>query len=131
MQKCADPSGFLANSMGAPHGDDNSHIAPVFSSSSNYFLISNYSWGLYLDMDFSTGLAPSSKGISCMSPSFQLGGAHVGNAPGNTMWYSHNIVCNDVLYFSSTFSKCGIAPFGRSLSPHKISYKNRTGLPCF
>ena len=29
------------------------------------------------------GLAPSSRGISCMSPSFQLGGARVGSVPGN------------------------------------------------
>ena len=43
--------------------------------------------------------------------------------------YLHNTVCNDILYFLSTLSKCGIAPSGRSLSPYKISYKNRTGLP--
>ena len=45
------------------------------------------------------------------------------------MQYLHNTIHNDVLYFSSTLSKCGIAPSGRSLSPYKISYKNRMGLP--
>ena len=74
------------------------------------------------------GSAPSTRGISCTSPSFQLGGACVGNAPGNMTWYLHNTVCNDVLYFSSTLSNCGIAPSERSLFPYKISYKNRMGL---
>ena len=64
-----------------------------------------------------------------MSPSFQLGGARVGSVPGNMTQYLHNTVCNNVLYFSSILSKCGIAPSGSSLSPYKISYKNRMGLP--
>ena len=80
-------------------------------------------------MDFHMGLVPSSRGISCTSPSFWLGGACVGSVPGNTSWYLHNTVCNGVLYFSSTLSKCGIAPSGRSPSPYKISYKNKMGLP--
>ena len=84
MQKHSDPSGFLANSFGAPHGEEDGLIAPDSNNSSNYFLISNYSWGLYLYMDFRTGSAPSSRGSSCMSPSFQLGGARVGSVPGNT-----------------------------------------------
>ena len=75
------------------------------------------------------GLAPSTRGISYTSPSFQLGGAHVGNAPGNTLQYLHKTIHNNVLYSSSTLSKYGIAPSGRSLSPYRISYKNRTGLP--
>ena len=128
MQKCSDPSGFLANSTGAPHGEEDGCIALASNNSSNYFLISNYSWGLCLYMDFHTGLAPSSRGISCTSPSFWLGGARVGSVPGNTLQYLHNTIRNDVLYFSSTLSKCGIAPSGRSLSPYKISYKNRMGL---
>ena len=129
MQKCSDPSSFLENSTRAPHGEEDGHIAPASNNSSNYFLISNNSWGLCLYMDFHTGSAPSSRGISCMSPSFQLGGACVGSMPGNTSQYLHNTVCNDVLYFSSILSKCRIAPSGRSLSPYKISYKNRMGLP--
>ena len=64
-----------------------------------------------------------------MSPSFWLGRACVGNAPGNMSQYLHNTVCNIVLYCSLILSKCGIAPSGRSLSPYKISCKNRTGLP--
>ena len=64
-----------------------------------------------------------------MSPSFQLSGAHVGNAPGNMLRYLYNTACNVVLYCSSIFSKCGIAHSGRSLSPYKISCKNKTGLP--
>ena len=72
-------------------------------------------------MDFHMGLAPSMRGILCISPSFQLGGARVGNAPGNTLQYLHNTEHNVVLYCSSIFSKCGIAPSGRSLSPYKIS----------
>ena len=75
------------------------------------------------------GLAPSMRGISFTSPSFRLGGVRVGNALGNMLQYLHNTVCNIVLYCSSIFSKCGIAPFGRSLSPYKTSCKNRTGLP--
>ena len=67
-------------------------IAPVFNNSSNYFLINNYSWGLCLYMDFRMGLAPSSRGISCISPSFQLGSAFVGSMPGNTSRYLHNTV---------------------------------------
>ena len=113
--------------MGAPHGEENSHIASASNNSSNYFLISNYSWGMFRYIDFHMGLGSSSRGISCMSPSFQLDGARVGSVPGNTLQYLHNTVCNDVLYFSSTLSKCGIAPSGRSLSLYKISYKNKTG----
>ena len=49
MQKCSDPSGFLENSTGAPHGEEDGHIALASNNSSNcYFLISNYSWGLCL-----------------------------------------------------------------------------------
>ena len=80
-------------------------------------------------MDFRMGSAPSTRGISCMTPSFQLGGARVDNALGNTLRYLHNTVHNIVLYFSLILSKCGIAPSGRSLSPYKISYKNKIGLP--
>ena len=80
-------------------------------------------------MDFRTGSAPSTRGISWTSPSFRFGGARVGSAPGNTSRYLHNAYRNVVLYFSSIFSKCGTAPSGRSLSPYKISYKNKTGLP--
>ena len=64
-----------------------------------------------------------------MSPSFRLGRACVGSTPGNTLQYLHNAVCNDVLYFFSTLSKCGIALSRRSLSPYKTSYKNKMGLP--
>ena len=84
MQKHSDPSSFLENSTGAPHGKEDSHIALASNSSYNYFFISNYSWGLCLYMDFRTGSAPSSRGISCTSPSFWLGGARVGSMPGNT-----------------------------------------------
>ena len=75
------------------------------------------------------GLVPSSRDTSCMSPNFQLVGARVGSMPGNTSRYLHNTVHNDVLYFSSTLSKYGIAPSGRSLSPYKIPCKNNMGLP--
>ena len=75
------------------------------------------------------GLAPSSRGISCMSPSFRLGGARMSSMPGNMSQYLYNTIYNSVLYFSSTLSKCGIAPSGRSPSPYKISYKNKMGLP--
>ena len=129
MQKSSDPSGFLANSTGAPHGEEDGLIAPASNNSSNYFLISNYSWGLCLYMDFCTGSAPSSRGILYISPSFQLGGTRVGSVPGNKLWYLHNTIHNNVLYFSSMLGKCGIVPFGRSPSPYKISYKNKTGLP--
>ena len=80
-------------------------------------------------MDFCMGSALLTRGISSISPSFQLGGAHIGNTPGNTLRYLHNMVRNIFLYFSSILSKCGIAPSGRSLSPYKISYKNKIGLP--
>ena len=80
-------------------------------------------------MDFHMGSAPSTRGILCTSPSLWLGGARVGNAPGNMLQYLHNMVRNVVLYFSLMSSKCGIAPSGRSLSPYKISYKNKIGLP--
>ena len=110
MQKCSDPSGFLANSIRAPHSKEDGCIALTSKSSSNYFFISNYSWGLCLYMDFCMGLAPFSRGISCMSPSFRLGGARVGSVPGNMSQYLHNTVYKGVLYFSSKLSKCGIAP---------------------
>ena len=64
-----------------------------------------------------------------MSPSIWLGGAHVSSVPGNMSRYLNNTIHNNVLYFSSMLSKCGIAPSRRSSSPYKISYKNRTGLP--
>ena len=90
--------------------------------------ISNHSWGLCLYMDFCTGLAPSSRGISYTSPSFRLGGACVGGMPGNMSTYLHNTIRNDVLYFSSMLSKCGIVPSRSSLSPYTISYKKRLWL---
>ena len=80
-------------------------------------------------MDFHTGSEPSSRGISCTSPSFQLGGARVGSVPGSTSQYLNNTIHNNVLYFSFMFSKCGMAPSGRSSSPYKISYKYKMGLP--
>ena len=64
MQKYCDLSGFLAKNMGAPYGDGDSRMALASSNSSNSFLISNSSWGLYLDMDFLTGLVASTSGIS-------------------------------------------------------------------
>ena len=118
----------MANSTGAPHGEEDDRIALASNNSSNYFLISSYSWGLCLYMDFCTDSAPSSRGILYTSPSFRLGGAYVGSLPGNISRYLHNTICNDVLYFSSTISKCGIAPPGRSLSLYKISCKNSTEL---
>ena len=117
------------NSTGAPHGEEDSCIALASSNSSNYFLTSNYSWGLCLYIDFHMGLVLFSKGISCISPSFRLGGACVGSVPGNTSQYLHNTIHNDVLYLLSTLSKYVIAPSRRSLSPYKISYKNRMRLP--
>ena len=119
----------MANSTTAPHGEEDSNIAPASNNSSNYFLISNYSWGLCLYMDFRTGSAPSSGGISCTSPSFWLGGARVGSMPANILQYLHNTICSNVLNFSSMLSKCGIAPSGSSLSPDKISYKKKNGAP--
>ena len=106
MQKRSDLSSLLANSTGAPHGEEDGCIAPASNNSSSYFLISNYSWGLCLYIDFHIGLAPSSRGISCTSPSFQLGGVRVGNMPGNTSQYLHNTIHNNVLHFLSTLSKC-------------------------
>ena len=129
MQKHSNPYGFLANSMGAPHGDKDGCIAPAFNNSSNYFLMSSNSWGLWPYMDFHMGLASSSRGILCMSPSFLLGGARVGSVPWNTSQSLYNTVCNKALLFSYIFIKCGNAPFGRSLSPYKISLKKNTGLP--
>ena len=119
----------MVNSTGAPHGEEEGRITPASNNSSKYILISNYYWGLCWYMDFHTGLAPSSRGISCMSLSFQLGGARVGSVPGNMSQYLHNNVRNEVLYFLSTLSKSGIVPSGRTLSPYKITYKNRMGLP--
>ena len=46
MQKCRDPSGYLENSMGAPKGKEDGHIALASNNSSSCFLISNYSQGL-------------------------------------------------------------------------------------
>ena len=129
MQKHSAPLGFLENSTGAPHNEEDGRIAPACNSSSNYFFISDYSRKLCLYMDFHTGSAPSSRGILYTSPSFRLGGACVGSMPGNTSRYLHNTVCNGVLYFSSMLRKWGITPSGRSPSPYKISYKNKTGLP--
>ena len=128
MQICSNPSGLLVKSTGAPHGDEEGHIALASYYSSYYFLIINYSCGLCLYIDFRTNLAPSTKGILCISPSFQLGGAHVGNIPGNTSRYLHNTLCNNALFFLSTFSNCRIAPSGRPLSPYNISYRNKMGL---
>ena len=53
----------------------------------------------------------------------------MGSMPGNMSQYLYITLCNDVMYFSSTLSKCGIAPSGRFLSLYKIPYKNRMGLP--
>ena len=129
MQKCSNLSGLLAKSTSAPHRDEDGHIAPASNSSSYYFLISNYSWGLYLYMDFRTSSASSTRGILCMSPSFQLGGARLGNVPGNTSQYIHNTVCKNALFFPYIFSKCGITPSRRFLSPYNTSYRNNMGLP--
>ena len=129
VQKCIDPSGFLEKSMGALLRGKEYHIAPASNNSSNYFLTSNYSQGLCLYMEFYTGLVLSTRGILCISPSFQFGVARVGNVPGNTSQYLHNTIYNDAQFFSSTFSKCGITTSGRSLSPYKISYRNSMGLP--
>ena len=129
MQKFSDLSGFLPNSTGAPHGEEDGYIALASNNSSNYFLISNYSLGLCRYMDFCIGSVPSCRGILCKSPSFQLGGACVGSVPGNTSKYLYNTICNNVPYFSSTLSKCEIAPSKSSLFPYKISYKNKMGLP--
>ena len=82
MQKFRDPSGFLANSTGAPHGNQDGHIAPASKNTSNYFLISNYSWGLCLYIVFCTGLVPSTRGISSTSPSFRLGSVRMGMYQG-------------------------------------------------
>ena len=127
MQKCSNLSGFLANSNCAPHGEEDGHIDLASNNSSSYFLISNYSWGLCLYMDFHTGLVPSSRDISCISPSFRLGSACVGSVPGNTSQYLYNTVCNDVLYFLSILHKCGIVPSGSSLSPYRILIKIEWG----
>ena len=80
-------------------------------------------------MDYLTSLASSTSGISCTSRSFQLGGAHVENIPGNTSQNLHNTICNNALYFSSIFTKFGIMPSGKSLWLYSRSYKNNTGLP--
>ena len=121
MQKCSDPSGFLVKSTGGPHRDEDGHIAPDSNNSSYYFLINIFSWGLCLYIDFCTGSAPSTRGNSCMFPSFHLVGARVDNVPGNISQHIYNTVHNDALFFSFTFSKCGIAPSGRSLSPYNIA----------
>ena len=129
MKKHCNPSGFLVKSTGASHSDEDGHIAPDSNNSSNYFLISNNSCGMCLYIDYYNGSVPSTRGILYMFPSFWLGGACVGNVPWNTSRYLYNTVCSEALFFSSTFSKCGIAPFGRSLSPYNISYRNNMGLP--
>ena len=54
------------------------------------------------------GAAPSTNKISYTSPSFQLGGAHIGNIPSNMLRCLYNIAYNDALYFSSIFNKCGL-----------------------
>ena len=78
---------------------------------------------------FLYGLGTFNKRYLVYISQLPLGGARVGNALGNTLWYLHNTIHNVVLYCSLIFSKCGIAPSGRSLSLYKISCKNRTGLP--
>ena len=99
MQKHSNLSGFLENNTGAPQGEEDSCIAPVSNNSSNCFLISNYSYWLFRYMDFCTDSVPSSKGISCISPSFQLGCVRLGNIPGKTSQYLHNTIHNDALFF--------------------------------
>ena len=84
MQKCNNPSSFLANSMGAPQGDESGCIVPDSNNSSRYFLICSYSQGLCLYIDFFMGSALSTSGILYTSPSFQLGKAREGNIPRNT-----------------------------------------------
>ena len=79
MQKNNDLSGFFASSTCAPQGDNYSHMVPALSYSSSHFLISDYSLGLGLYINYVIYLAPSISGISCTSPSFSLGSAHVGN----------------------------------------------------
>ena len=79
-------------------------------------------------MDFYIGLEPSTSGILYISPSFWLGGAYIVNVPMNKSQYLHNAICNNALYFSSTFSKCGIVPYSKFLLLYSISYKNNTGL---
>ena len=80
-------------------------------------------------MDFCTSSAASSRGILYASPSSCLGSSRLGNVLGNTSQYLHNMVHNKALFFSSTFSKCGIAPCGRPFSLYNISYRNNMGLP--
>ena len=63
-----------------------------------------------------------------MSPSFKLGGAHIGNVPGNISQNLYNTIHNNALFFLSTFSKWGISRSGRSFSPYDISYRNNMGL---
>ena len=82
-----------------------------------------------LYIDFLNGSASSTSGISCMYPSFWLGGMDVGNVQGNTSQYLHNTINNGALLLSFTFNKCGIGPSGKSLSLYSASYKNNTGLP--
>ena len=43
MQKCNDPPCSFANSIGAPQGDEDGHIATISTYSASYFLISSYS----------------------------------------------------------------------------------------
>ena len=62
-------------------------MAHTSNNSSSHFLISSYSLGLCLYMDFLIDLAPSTSGILCTSLSFWLGGAHVGNVPLKTPQY--------------------------------------------
>ena len=104
LQKCSDPSGFLANSMGAPNNNEDSCIALASSNPSSFFLISNYSQGLCLHIDFLISLVPSTRDISYISYSFRLGGALVGNIPGNKSQYLHNTVHNNALFLLSTVS---------------------------
>ena len=122
MQKHSDPYGFLANSMGAPHGDKDGCIALASNNSSNYFLMSSNSWGLCPYIDFHTGL-----GIF-----FQRYFMYVSQLPGWVVlvWAMyqgiHHNICI-IQYVTRPCSshphlvKCGNAPFERSLSLYKIS----------
>ena len=85
MQKHSNPSSFLENNTGDPHGKEKGCIAPASNNYSSYFLINNYSGGLCWYIDFHMGSAPSSRDISCTSTSFQLYGAPVGSVPGNNI----------------------------------------------
>ena len=131
MQKYRHPSGFFAYSMVAPHGDEDGHMAQASSNSSSFFVISSFSWGLCLYIDFLIGSAPSTSDILCMYLPASSWLVHVqqmyqGIHP-NT--YIIPMLINALLS-SSTFSKCGIAPSGKVLYHHTIHLnKNNTRLP--